>query len=69
MPVRFADIIEIMPSRAPEFIKKLKDVSPVPIITGGLLNLPEHAKQALENGAVAISTSNSEMWKMNLNEL
>ncbi|WP_255505245.1 glycerol-3-phosphate responsive antiterminator [Lysinibacillus sphaericus] len=64
-----SDIIEIMPSRAPEYIKKLTNVLSVPIITGGLLNQPEHAKEALENGAVAISTSNSEMWKMNLNEL
>ncbi|MGE8205458.1 glycerol-3-phosphate responsive antiterminator [Heyndrickxia sp. NPDC080065] len=64
-----SDIIEIMPCRAPDFLYKLTQVLPVPIITGGLLNSPEHAKEALDNGAVAISTSNSEMWKMNLNEL
>ncbi len=61
-----SDIIEIMPSRAPDFLNKLAKISPVSIITGGLLNLPEHAKEALDNGAVAITTSNVEMWKLRL---
>lgn len=64
-----SDIIEIMPSRVPDFLKKLTKVSPVPVITGGLLTLPEHAKDALDNGATAISTSNLDMWKMDLNRL
>lgn len=64
-----ADIIEIMPSRAPDFIEKLSKISPVPIITGGLLSLPEHAKSAFEHGAAAVSTSNPEMWKLDLNQL
>ncbi|WP_338751574.1 glycerol-3-phosphate responsive antiterminator [Bacillus sp. FJAT-52991] len=64
-----ADVIEIMPCRVPDFLNKISKVSPVPTITGGLLNSPEHAKQALENGALAITTSNPDMWKINLNEL
>ena len=64
-----SDIIEIMPCRAPDFINKLTEVSPVPIITGGLLNLPEHAKEVLDNGAVAITTSNPALWKLDLTEL
>ncbi|WP_156290567.1 glycerol-3-phosphate responsive antiterminator [Oceanobacillus salinisoli] len=64
-----ADIIEIMPSRVPEFINKLSKVSHVPIITGGLLSSAEHAKNAIENGAIAVSTSNSEMWKNDINRL
>ena len=55
-----------MPSRAPDFINKLSKVSPVPIITGGLLNSYNNAKEALENGAMAVTTSNSEMWKIDL---
>ncbi len=62
-----SDIIEIMPSRAPDFINKLTKVLPVPIITGGLLNLPQYAKEALDNGALAITTSNSELWKIDMN--
>ncbi|KIL76309.1 glycerol-3-phosphate responsive antiterminator [Bacillus badius] len=64
-----SDIIEIMPCRAPDFLSRISKVSPVPTITGGLLNSPEHAKQALENGALAVTTSNPDMWKLNLNEL
>ncbi|MGN8648195.1 glycerol-3-phosphate responsive antiterminator [Gracilibacillus sp. HCP3S3_G5_1] len=62
-----ADLIEVMPSRAPDIIEKLSKVSPVPIITGGLLSLPEHAKSALEHGAIAVSTSNPDMWKYDVN--
>ena len=64
-----ADLIEVMPSRAPDFIEKLSKVSPVPVITGGLLSLPEHAKSALDSGAIAVSTSNPTMWKNNINQL
>lgn len=64
-----SDIIEIMPSRVPDFLNKISKISPIPIITGGLLNSHEHAKQALENGAVAITTSNPEMWKIDLSQL
>ncbi|WP_249869116.1 glycerol-3-phosphate responsive antiterminator [Oceanobacillus saliphilus] len=62
-----SDIIEIMPSRVPEFINKLSKVSHVPIITGGLLSSVEHAKNALDNGAIAVSTSNIEVWKNDIN--
>ncbi|TQR18661.1 glycerol-3-phosphate responsive antiterminator [Psychrobacillus vulpis] len=64
-----SDVIEIMPCRAPDFLKKISEISPVPTITGGLLNSPEHAIQALENGALAITTSNPEIWKMNFIEM
>ncbi len=63
------DVIEIMPSRVPEFINRLSKVSPVPIITGGLLSSEEHAKNAFDNGAIAVSTSNIEMWKKDINLL
>lgn len=64
-----SDCIEIMPCRTPDLINKLKKEISVPIITGGLLYLPEHAKEAIENGATAVTTSNVEMWKNNLNVL
>ncbi|MFM1653537.1 glycerol-3-phosphate responsive antiterminator [Brevibacillus sp. B_LB10_24] len=64
-----ADMIEVMPCRAPDFIQRLSKVSPVPVITGGLLNSPEHAKEALDHGAMAVTTSNAEMWKWNVNNL
>lgn len=63
-----SDIIEIMPCRAPDFLNKFTKVSQVPVITGGLLTLPEHAKEALNNGAVAVTTSNSKLWEIDLNQ-
>ncbi|WP_100332349.1 glycerol-3-phosphate responsive antiterminator [Bacillus xiapuensis] len=64
-----SDIIEIMPCRAPDFVNRVSGASPVPVITGGLLNSSEHAKQALANGAAAVTTSNPKIWKINLNTL
>lgn len=64
-----ADILEIMPSRAPDFLEKLSGVSPVPVITGGLLSTVDHAKEALEHGAAAVTTSNTDMWKLDMNNL
>lgn len=62
-----SDIIEIMPCRAPDFLEKLTQVCPVPVLTGGLLTQREHANQALDHGALAVTTSNSDMWKANAN--
>ncbi|MFD1708972.1 glycerol-3-phosphate responsive antiterminator [Siminovitchia sediminis] len=66
---RQADMIEIMPSRACDFLKKLSEVSPVPVITGGLLSTLDHAREALAHGAAAVSTSNTELWKVDMNDL
>lgn len=64
-----ADIIEMMPCRVAEFISKLSKETTIPIITGGLLNSIEHATQAFDHGAIAVSTSNTEMWKVSMNEI
>ena len=64
-----ADMIEIMPSRVTSFLEKLSKVSPIPIITGGLLTTAYHAKEALEHGAVAVTTSNTDLWKIDLTKL
>ncbi|WP_100407405.1 glycerol-3-phosphate responsive antiterminator [Bacillus solitudinis] len=61
------DIIEIMPARIPEIITELKKfIKEIPIITGGLLTKEQHAIEALKHGAVAVSTSNLEVWKSEL---
>lgn len=64
-----SDIIEIMPSRVPEYISRLTKMTDIPVITGGLLSSITHAKNAFENGATAVSTSNTVMWKINMNDL
>lgn len=57
-----ADMIEIMPCRAPDFIHKLVQVTEKPIITGGLLDKVEHGQAALAHGAKAVTTSNVKLW-------
>ena len=61
-----SDIIEIMPSRAPDFLQKLVERSAIPIITGGLLTNICDAKEALAQGVSAVTTSNTDLWKLNI---
>lgn len=61
-----SDIIEIMPSRAPDFLQKLVERSTIPIITGGLLTNICDAKEALAQGVTAVTTSNTDLWKLNI---
>lgn len=61
-----ADMIEIMPCRAPDFIRKLSHVTTKPLITGGLLNTEKDAVEALANGAMAVTTSNTALWKKSI---
>ncbi|TKI70793.1 glycerol-3-phosphate responsive antiterminator [Lysinibacillus mangiferihumi] len=63
-----ADMIEIMPCRAPDFIHKLIQVTDKPIITGGLLDKIEYAEAALAHGANAVTTSNVKLWKKPINK-
>lgn len=61
-----ADMIEIMPCRAPDFLKKFTQTCPVPVLTGGLLTEPEHAKEALQHGVMAVTTSNTNIWEADI---
>lgn len=63
------DIIEIMPCRVTDFIEKIAKESSIPIITGGLLTTTFHAKEALNHGAQAVTTSNSDLWKIGLSKI
>ncbi|MDQ0999662.1 glycerol uptake operon antiterminator [Neobacillus niacini] len=64
-----SDIIEIMPSRAPDFLQRLIKVSPIPIITGGLLTNSHDAKEALAHGVSAVTTSNTDLWKSDIMDI
>lgn len=61
-----ADIVEIMPSRLPHIIQSLSEKIDMPVITGGLLTEEAHAKEALDCGAAAVTTSNKGIWKADL---
>lgn len=53
--------IEIMPGLIPKLIKQLS-TGPVPVIAGGLIETRQEVTAALNNGAVAVSTSCKELW-------
>lgn len=56
--------IEIMPGVAGKAIRNLKNATNVPIIAGGLIDKKKDVIDALSAGAVAISTTAEELWKM-----
>lgn len=60
----YADIVEILPGLMPKIISRMKRELGVPIIAGGLIADKEDVIQALNAGAVAISTTNEDVWSM-----
>lgn len=57
-----ADFIEILPGVMPKIVKRVCRMSRVPIIAGGLIADKEDVINALGAGAIAISTTNQEVW-------
>ncbi|MER2030433.1 MAG: glycerol-3-phosphate responsive antiterminator [Solibacillus sp.] len=57
------DYIELLPGVIPEMIKEVSTQTGIPVITGGLIRTDEQIKQAFDSGAIAITTSNKELWK------
>ena len=57
------DIIEFLPGIVlPKMIRRINKVSRVPIIAGGLIADREDVMNALDAGAMAISTTNRDVW-------
>ena len=59
------EIIEFLPGIVlPKMIKRINKVSRVPIIAGGLIADKEDVMNALDAGALAISTTNHDVWEL-----
>ena len=58
------DFIEILPGLMPRIISNLKKEVGHRVIAGGLISQKEDILDALNAGATAISTTNSELWYM-----
>ncbi len=59
------DVIEILPGIVlPKIIKKVNQVSRVPVLAGGLISDRDDVMNALNNGVLAVSTTNQEVWKL-----
>lgn len=58
------DIIEILPGIMPNKITDIKKRTNIPIIAGGLISTKKEVMAALNSGALAISSSNYNVWQM-----
>ena len=64
MPLEDADAMEILPGVMPKIIRKLTLATNKPIISGGLISDKEDIINALEAGALAISSTRKDIWFM-----
>lgn len=60
------DAVEILPGVIPKVIDDLSRTLDFPIIAGGLISEIEEIHDALEAGALAVSSGNPDMWNFNL---
>ncbi|WP_436966026.1 glycerol-3-phosphate responsive antiterminator [Staphylococcus shinii] len=57
------DMLEMMPTITSFLIESIQSEVKIPIIMGGLVDSETYLTQALEDGALGVSTANKEMWK------
>src|SRR5690625_621249 len=57
------DCIEVLPGIIPNVITQIYEKTNIPIIAGGLIEEEKEVIEALEAGAVSVSTSNQQLWK------
>ena len=59
------DVIEILPGIVlPKIIKRVNKASRVPVLAGGLIGDRDDVMNALNNGVLAVSTTNEEVWEL-----
>ncbi|MBX0313365.1 glycerol-3-phosphate responsive antiterminator [Planomicrobium glaciei] len=58
------DYIEILPGIIPSVIAEVHEQTGIPVIAGGLIRTKEDIELAYGGGAVAISTSQAELWEL-----
>ena len=59
------DVIEILPGIVlPKVIKRVNAVSHVPVLAGGLISDRDDVMNALNNGVLAVSTTNERVWQL-----
>ncbi|MCI8482909.1 MAG: glycerol-3-phosphate responsive antiterminator [Lachnospiraceae bacterium] len=59
-----ADFIEILPGVMPKIIQKINKLSSQSVIAGGLISDREDVIDALNAGAISVSTTNQDIWFM-----
>lgn len=57
------DYIEVIPGVIPHIITEIFEKTRIPILAGGLIRTQTEAENALRAGAIAITTSNPNLWE------
>lgn len=58
------DFVEILPGIIPDIIREIHNQTRTPILAGGLIRTRQNVIDALNAGAMAISATNEDIWKM-----
>ncbi len=58
------DMMEVMPGTVYKVISRLKELTDIPVIAGGLVETEAEVEAALSGGASAVSTGNQGLWNM-----
>ncbi|MFD0712355.1 glycerol-3-phosphate responsive antiterminator [Paenibacillus sp. GCM10027626] len=56
------DAVEVMPGIMPRIISEVTELTPLPIIAGGLVDNQQEIDDALEAGALAVSAGKRRLW-------
>ena len=59
-----ADVVEVLPGLMPKIVRRVVSLTNRPVIAGGLIQDKEDVITALSAGAVAVSTTNPQVWEM-----
>lgn len=59
-----SDLLEILPGIMPKIVSEISKRTSTPIVAGGLIRDKSDVVDALNAGAIAVSSSNYEVWKM-----
>ncbi|KKK36309.1 glycerol-3-phosphate responsive antiterminator GlpP [Mesobacillus campisalis] len=57
------DFIEVLPGAMPHLIAEVREVAGIPLFAGGFIRSVEDVENALNAGAVAVTTSQKDIWK------
>lgn len=58
------DCIEVLPGVMPKIIKRITKTTKTPLIAGGLISDKEDVCNALDAGAISVSSTNVELWDL-----
>ncbi|WP_053362884.1 glycerol-3-phosphate responsive antiterminator [Bacillus sp. FJAT-27251] len=57
------DFIEVLPGAMPHLIAEVREKAGIPLFAGGFIRSVEDVENALNAGAVAVTTSQKDIWK------